>query len=468
MTTSSTNSASPIPTATSWFLGSWKRIAGSFLGTDAAGVTLRKGTAGAFGVQVCGAGLGLIAHFVVARLLGAEQYGAYALTLTWISLLTVPALLGQDTSVVRFLPAYCHHGAWDKAKGLRRSVSLMVLIVSLVIAVLGALIVYQIRARLGATLEHTLLAGFMLLPVLTQLQLSGALHQALKRAGSSYSFNIILRPILLLGLIFTLTLALHERLSAALVMLASTLAALIALAASAWSLGGVWPATAAKVRAHYDIRSWFVVGSQLLLLSLIVIAGTRLGVLMLGALGGTEKVGPYYAGVQLAGLGLYGLQAVNTILAPMIAERYSANDSAGLEAVSRKAARLGFGLALLMSVALTLTGYRLLGLFGAEFTTAYGPMLVLLLGYCISTSLGEVGFLLSMTDYQKQVTGFVGVGVIINLLLSILLIPHMGMYGAAIATAVGLIVWRGFALVFVIKRMRLNPTIFPSFGQYIR
>lgn len=418
-----------------------------------------RGTAGAFLVQVGGAGLGMLAQFIVARLLGAEQYGAYALTLSWVSTISVFALLGQDTSVVKFLPVYAQSGDWRRAFGLRRGISAMILVSSLTIAVGGSVIVYLVPQRINPTLQRSLWTGFVLLPVLTQLQLSGALHRALKRAISSGVFNNILRPLLLIVLVLVTWFGLGDYLNAPLALGGSVCAAFMSLVVSSVLLVRIWPENARGVEPTYEWRRWSTVGLQLSLLSIIVIAGNRLDVLIFGALAGSREVGPYYVAVQMAGFALYALQATNVVLAPLIAERYSVRDLRGLQLAARRAARIGFGVAVLASTFFALTGHWLLGFFGPEYPAAYGALLVLLLGYCISTSFGEVGFMMSMTEYQKQAAVFVAFGVGINCVVSWLLIPRFGMLGAACGAALSIITWRGLAMHFVITRMKINPSV---------
>jgi O-antigen/teichoic acid export membrane protein len=285
-------------------------------------------------------------------------------------------------------------------------------------------------------------------------------HRALKRAASSGIFNNVARPVFLLGAVFGLAWALGERLTAPAALLANCAAALASLLLSAWLLTRAWPAAARHVQPRYEVRAWTILGGQLLLLSLIAIGRSRLDVLVLGGMGSPHDVGPYYAAVQVSGMALYGLNAVNTVLAPMIAERFSARDLPGLQAVARKAAHWAFAMSVLASVAFAVVGKSVLGLFGDEFVRAYDSMLVMLAGYCISASFGEVGFILSMTQYQKQAAYIMGSGVAISLVISVVLVPGLGMLGAAIATAVSIVAWRALALVFVVRQLRLNPTIF--------
>lgn len=433
---------------------------GGGAGRGGARQLLRRGASGAFLVQIGGAGLGLLAHLVIARLLGAAEYGVYSFTLSWVAVLSVVALFGQDTSVVRFLPAYAHRGEWGAARGLRRGASAIVLMVSMLIAVTGTVVVLLFGARLSHTLERTLFAGFLLLPVLTQLQLSGALHCALKRAVSSGIFNLVMRPIALIVLVIAVSLGIHWTLSAPAAVLASTAASAVALGFSSWALSRAWPKAARDSRPSYEVRIWAGTGAQLLLLSVMVIIEKRLDVLLLGALGGVNAVGPYYAALTMATFALYGLNAANVALAPLIAERYSANDFGGLEKVARGAARIAFSIALVACVVFAGAGHSLLMLFGPGFSSAYSSLLILLFGYLVSTSFGEVGFMLAMTQYQKHAAVFVAAGIAANSMAAVVLIPRFGMVGAAVAAAAGIVIWRGLALAYVIARMRVNPSIF--------
>lgn len=420
---------------------------------------LKRGASGAFVVQVAGAGLGILTHLIIARLIGQTEYGVYALMLSWVSILAVVAQVGQDTSVVRFLPTYLRRGEWGKARGLRRGVGFVVLGASTAIAMVGCLVVRWWLPHHDATWNYTFYVGLAMLPVLTQLQQSGALHRAFKRAVSAGIYINVIRPIVLVVLIGVIALVYSGRINAPMAAAASALAALLALAASAWHLSRAWPSPVRSIRPEYELRTWAIVGAQLSALSIIVVAGNRLDVLILGVLADSRQVGAYYAAAQMAGFALYGLQAANVVLAPMIAERYGAGDLDGLQAIARRAARIGFVAALAAGLFFAVTGKWLLGLFGAGFESAYVPLLVLLFGYCVVTAFGEVGFMLALTKYQKQATLFVLIGIAMNCAASFILVPRLGAVGAAIGAVLSMATWRFLALRFVIRHVGVNPSV---------
>ncbi|MGH8183987.1 MAG: lipopolysaccharide biosynthesis protein [Rhodanobacteraceae bacterium] len=420
---------------------------------------LRRGASGAFMVSIAGTGLGLLANLVMARLIGRAEYGIYALMFSWVSVLMMVAQAGQDISIIRFLPGYIQDKAWGKVRGLRIGVGLFVLATSLCVAIVGCVVVHGVGTAHSADWRDTFYIGFAMLPILTQLQQSSAMHRAFKRPVITGLYSTMLRPIVLLILLGIAALTLARR-DAPMVAVCVACAALVSLLASGTHLTRAWPVEGRGARPRYEARRWISVGGQLSLLSIIIVGGARLDVMLLGAIMGTVDVGPYYAALKMAGFALFASQAVNVVLAPMIAERYDAGDMRGLQSVAVQGARIALTGALAVALFCAVAGKWVLGLFGHGFDMAYVPLLILLLGYCISTCFGEVGFMLSMTKYQKQASLFVLVGIIANCIAAVLLVPRLGATGAAIGAALSLVIWRGLAWRFVTTRLGVEPSVF--------
>ncbi|HKU79242.1 MAG TPA: oligosaccharide flippase family protein, partial [Rhodanobacteraceae bacterium] len=213
---------------------------------------LRRGASGALLVQVGGAGFSLIVNVLLARLVGKSQYGIYAYAMSWVSVLVVLALLGQSSSVVRFVPIYLHRKDWSTLRGLRHGASGIVLAGSIAIMLSGAALVLALRGRMGSATLQTMLASFLLLPLLAQLGLNGGFFRGYKRAVSSGAYNSLVRPIFLIALVLVLALPLGLRLDAPGIMLANVVAALAAVGCSEWHLSRAWPAAAKHVKPSYE------------------------------------------------------------------------------------------------------------------------------------------------------------------------------------------------------------------------
>jgi O-antigen/teichoic acid export membrane protein len=420
---------------------------------------LRRGATGAFVVSVTGTGLGLLANLAMARLIGRAEYGIYALMFSWVSVLVMVAQAGQDISIIRFLPGYIQDHAWGKVRGLRIGVGLFVLGTSLCVAIGGGVVVHVIGAEHSAGWRATFYIGFAMLPILTQLQQSGAMHRAFKRPVITGMYSTVMRPVVLLALL-GIAWAIAAPRDAPTAAACTALAGLLALSGSGWHLTRAWPAAGRGARPRYEARRWVMVGWQLSLLSIITVGGARLDVMLLGAMMGTGDVGPYYAAVKMASFAFFATQAVNVVLAPMIAERYDARDMRGLQSVTVQGARIGLAGALSVALFCAIAGKWVLGLFGHDFDTAYVPLLILLLGCCAGSCFGEVGFMLSMTKYQKQVSVFVLVGIAANCIAAVLLVPRLGATGAAIGASLSYFIWRGLAWRFVNAHLGVDPSVF--------
>jgi O-antigen/teichoic acid export membrane protein len=77
----------------------------------------------------------------------------------------------------------------------------------------------------------------------------------------------------------------------------------------------------------------------------------------------------------------------------------------------------------------------LLWLFGPDFTTAYPVMFALAVGLLLRAWAGPAQCLLVVGGRQKAAAAVLMLAVIVNVVLNVLLIPQLGILGAAIATA---------------------------------
>lgn len=421
---------------------------------------IKKRASGSFAVKVLGAGLGFAIHLAIARIIGVGAYGIFALMLSWVGVLAVVAQFGQDNGVMHFLPKYGVEGKWGLIRGLRRVSGLLVLGVSLLISGAGVAYVHWHIAARSVALIRTFDVGFLLLPLLAQLQQSGALHRALKQAAESDLYVSIIRPVTLFLLVILVYVLTPSLLSAPFAAVLSLISAVVALLWSARRLRTHWPSQARAAAPEYHVGLWVKTGAQLSVLSVMMVTSITMGPLVIGAFLGADHVGPYYAAVQIAGFASFGFTAINSILAPMIAEYYAAGHLELLTQIMRRAARITFVATSVLAVGLAVFGRYLLGLFGPGFVVAYVPLLILLLGEWFTTCAGSVGFLLTMTRFQKQAPVIFLCGLISSLILAVLSVPVWGLTGMALSTVAGWLVWNLIALIYIYKRLRINPTIF--------
>jgi O-antigen/teichoic acid export membrane protein len=109
-------------------------------------------------------------------------------------------------------------------------------------------------------------------------------------------------------------------------------------------------------------------------------------------------------------------------------------------------------------VAILAIGHPLLALFGENFVNAYPVMFILAVGMLSRAAVGPAERLLNMLGEYKQ-CAFVYAGAFaINLVLCVVLIPRVGIEGAAFATTTALVVES--ALLFHVAKRRLGFHVF--------
>jgi O-antigen/teichoic acid export membrane protein len=105
--------------------------------------------------------------------------------------------------------------------------------------------------------------------------------------------------------------------------------------------------------------------------------------------------------------------------------------------------------ALIIFACIAIFRIELLRLFGKGFTAGATALLILAGGYLANAVTGPTGVLLTMAGKQKWELANTISMVTFNFLLNLVLIPTMGLIGAAIATAVSIATINGLKLVQV-------------------
>ncbi len=172
-------------------------------------------------------------------------------------------------------------------------------------------------------------------------------------------------------------------------------------------------------------------------------------VLILSKLKGFEITAYYAVAVKIAtGLSLV-LLAVNTVIAPQIAQLFEEKEIERINQIISKSTRLIFLLTFPIVLILVLFGNSILDLFGENYNLSYWSLNILLIGQVVNAFFGPVGTYMNMTGKQQIQQLILILAVVINIVLNFVLIPIYSMEGAAIATATTTILWNVAASRYV-------------------
>lgn len=186
-------------------------------------------------------------------------------------------------------------------------------------------------------------------------------------------------------------------------------------------------------------------------------AYTWLDQILLSAIRSPTDAGIYGPIAQLAPLFGVGLGALNGMFAPIIAERRLAGDTVGLQRLYRTVTRWAVALAVPPLVVCAVVPGAVLGLWPNASMEAVDAMRITCLAQLFCTAVGSVNYLLIMAGHQRA-TLWNGIpAVVVNLALSFLLMPTLGVTGAALANGAAMMTANGIGLWQVHGALGIHP-----------
>jgi O-antigen/teichoic acid export membrane protein len=177
---------------------------------------------------------------------------------------------------------------------------------------------------------------------------------------------------------------------------------------------------------------------------------------------GAELAGRYGAASQLASAVSFGVSAISFIALPFIADLYARQAMHQLQALISHVARLALVLSVPVLLVLIVGARPVLSAFGPGFADA--SWLLVLLGFdqLVGALFGIAGYLLVMTGNQVTAARVIVGCAVLNLVLTFILTPLLGMMGAGVATTITTLV-RSYMLVTRMKTsLGLSLTPWPS------
>ncbi len=425
---------------------------------------LARGISASALLSLIGIGLQFLVQLIIARGLGVQEFGLYSYVMSWISLLMLLAVLGSDSVFLRFIPEYIAAQRWSLLRGLLQVGSRLVMAASLMIAAIGLTVVWFSMAP--GTRQDAFIVGLMLLPFLSLNLLRQATLRAFKHVVMARSPELLIQPSLL-GVLFILiwkVMPVGEPIAAhALILLG--IALLVALIVGGLFVRHVIPVEVNLAAADYRTESWIDMSLPMMLSAAFFVIAAEVDKIMVGMMVGDSEVGLYAMASRIAVLVLFGLQSVNVIAAPMIAEYHTSKSPGEFQNLVRKLTLIIFLITVPAFMSVLLFGEAVLTLLGDEFTRAYPALLILACGQLVNAATGPVGFLLTMTGHHHTSLRIITFTLIMSILLNLPAIYYFEVNGAAGATAFSIALRNVLSWWQVRKLLGINAAIFSNFTK---
>jgi O-antigen/teichoic acid export membrane protein len=181
---------------------------------------------------------------------------------------------------------------------------------------------------------------------------------------------------------------------------------------------------------------------------------THTDILVLQQFRSPDDIAIYYAASKSIALVSFVYFAVSTAVAHRFAEYHVTGDRRRLAEFLANSIRWTFWPSAAATAAILLVGKPLLSLFGPLFVDGYDVMFILAIGLLMRAAIGPVERLLTMLGEQRICAAIYAFAFSTNLALCVFLIPRYGIQGAAVSTAIALLVES--ALLFWVTKTRLK------------
>lgn len=386
---------------------------------------------------------------VLARMMGAHDYGIYAIIWVWILLLSTFAGMGYTTGLLRFIPELLA----DKKLGELRSVIIKGPLVTVglcsLVALAGVALVLLAPQLFDQAFIIPIVLAAICLPIMTLMDNQDGVAQAFDWPSLVILPGFLVRPLVILAVFIAMELAGFE---------ASAVTAMIATIFGVWSVAlGQFLVLRRRVVAKIGkgpmegpISPWIKAALPMLAVEGFFFLIINTDIIVAGLFVSPEQVAVYYAAAKTLALVHFVAFAIRIATAHKIAEYHASGDQIALDRTLADTIRWTFWPSLAIAAMLALGGEFILSFFGEGFESGMVFLSILLIGVVIRATVGPAEVMLTMANAQKTAAWLYGVIFVINLSLNFILIPTIGLVGAAIATALSMTI-EAILLVFAVR-----------------
>jgi O-antigen/teichoic acid export membrane protein len=410
-----------------------------------------------FLVRVANAMLALVSQVLLARWMGSFEFGIYVYVWTWVLMIGALSDMGLSSAARRFIPEYTELKALDQLRGFLSGSRWLAFAIATAIGGIGALGVTLVAPWLDHFVVIPLYLACVMIPIYGLVQVQAGIAQ-------SYDWpNLALMPFYIIR-----TLAMLALMGGAWLIGAPT----DAMTALYISIVTIYAVTIGQLvvldrRLNkkvppgpkiYEPKVWLATSLPIFVVEGFYLLLTYVDILALEHFRSPDEVAVYYAGARLLAIVAFVYFAIAGATTHKFTAYHVAGDKEKLASFFRETIKWTFWPSLLACAAILALGKPLLGLFGHGFESGYDVMFILAIGMLARAAVGPAERLLNMLGERRQCATIYALAFVINLTLCIVLIPPIGIEGAAAATSTALIV-ESICLYYVAKK-RLGYHVF--------
>lgn len=405
-----------------------------------------------------GAGITSLSQLATARLIGPANFGDYAFVVAWVAVLGYLSTLGFHISLLKLMPAYMAKDEYAFVAGALRFSMMSTVALGVVIAAIGIAVVVSVTSY-DSDLRMAFILGLACVPLFgLRLTMSAAIRAFGGMIRSMIPERILRDGIAVVILAFIVFAGLGTR-SATTATVALLAGACVTVWVSFHYLRETTPAQLAEHLPRRDLSGWLRPVFALSTLTLADTVMAKVGILILGMLGDTMAAGIFSVAMGLAVLANMPRMAIARLFAPTVARHYALGQTDALQDLTVRASLMSLVGTTALVIPLIAGAPYILGWFGPGFEQGETAVVILLLGYLLSSANGPQQHLITMTGQEAAAAKLQSLAAVLNVGLTLPLALVYGLDGAAIGASASLVVWNVAMAYFVHARLGIMPGI---------
>ena len=403
--------------------------------------------------------LGFLSNYILVKVAGVNNYGAYVYIFNLLYLLVSFCIMGVDILLVKKVAAYDATQKYAELKGIIFFSIAVVFSGSLVMTIISKKIIGFTGVMVSKTDISWYVLAFLSLLMLSITAVNQASLQGLKKIVFSQITEKVIKPLIVLILVIIFFYVRKEVVLEELIwinIVAIGTAMVITIILNQKSLAS----KIKKVKAQYDLARWASSSMTFFLLSILYIFNSRIDIFLLGLFRGNEEVGIYTIALRISEVVGFALVIINFVIAPLVVKLFENGELVKLRKLITRSSRAVLLISLPLMLGIIIFRKNILLFFGEGVLGGQQALLVLCFGQFVNVVFGSVGLLLIMTGHQKFSIFSLAAGTGLNIILNFVLVPRYGLMGTAIATAMSLALWNCMMCFFVRKKLDIRTTAF--------
>ena len=410
------------------------------------------------GASLVGNGLNYLFGVFLARWLGAEQFGLYAIGLTFFSALVLVVPLGMEAGAIKFISERRERQDPCGINAIVGQAAVVTFSTSIVAAACLALLAPIISERLYHKPDlQTVLWLFSLAVPFSAI--TGVLLAALRAHHT-------VRPLVMVRYLWE---PVGKFVLAGGFLgwgwgLVGVVGGIVAVLAMSLLLSMGFLRTVVPLSLK-SLVQWTPAGASPLLkyclplavAALFGVVTPRMDIFMLGSWASAKEIGVYQAAFQTASALALILGALESSLTPFFGQNHAHQDIGGLQHLYQTASKLVAMCTVPLFVILAVFSREVLSLFGPEFVAGWPLLIILAAGQLVSSTGGSPNNLLLMGGHSRLVMwNTVGIGTV-SILVFAVAVPWWGVWGAAYGAAATQVLMMGLRIIQVWRLYRIQP-----------